>query len=271
MNRVTSFSPLDQFPSATANAIQDQAAPVLPFVGYRRGGDIYTKVAGAKIIYVSPVTLCMGDTVGDEVGVNTAEASLDTTGLTSFNNWNYIYTQVSSGVISFTVGGVAYPPEASLVFQGGNTDLRYLGCIYCDGSGNILPFTKVGTRYWWRRSQIADTTFHFFTTAVAAGWAAQSMVAMVPPHVQLVTVELRCTQTAATHNTSIGVRTTGDSAYESGRVYTAYSGGALEYGVGVVSLECDASQSIDVDVVDTPGGGTVTGDAYVVGFEERSV
>lgn len=269
MQRQQDFVRLTQLPSAKMNDIQDAAAPVDPFVGYRRGGDIYTKAAN-KILYIAPMELCIGAD-GEETGSQIVEASIDTTGLTAVSSWHYLFATLSGGVFSYEIGrdALSTGPDVTLVYQDGDTSKRFLGSFYCDGSNNILPFMKHGTRYLYRRSQAASTVFRFFNAAAAAAWAAQSLVALVPPHARVVSVELKCTNTTAVNQTTMGVRTTGDTTFEAGRAITPFSGGSIETGIVRCEVECNTSNQIDVDVVST--GGTVTANGYVLGFDERSV
>jgi hypothetical protein len=148
------------------------------------------------------------------------------------------------------------------VYRNGVSSRRYLGAYATDATG-ILPFHKVGARYVYRRSLIAASRFRAAQVVGAAAFAAKSLAAFVPPHARMVHVMLDLYHTAAA---TAGVRTTGDTGFEAGRVYVKNNSGVLTHCELFVSLECNGSQQIDLDLT---GGGTV--DLYVVGWDERSV
>lgn len=106
--------------------------------------------------------------------------------------------------------------------------------------------------------------------AVSPYWAAVSLAAWVPPHARAVHVLLDLVNTdPAPSIMTAGLRTTGDTTFESGRaVAPFYSAVAVLPGKQqlALTLECDASQQVDMDMT-----GVGTAKLYVLGFDEHSV
>jgi hypothetical protein len=269
MREVHDYGRLETVPSLAMNQMQDAAAPVVPFVGYKRGGDLQTKVAGAKIVYVSPLALCLGAN-GVDTGENTAETSIDVTGLTTASSIHYLYARITSGAISYAVGGAGSVPDEQLVYRFGDETLRYLGWFRTDGSNNVLPFMKIGHRYKYRRSQVANTVFRIGGASFGAqAWGfietTDGTNPFCPPHIRMISVLMHGQTT--TGNVSAALATFGDGGvgYEAGRLFCAKNGGDNIQNQMLVELECNSAQRIDLynDI------GTL--DLYFDGCLERSV
>jgi hypothetical protein len=265
MNRVQTFNPLDQIPSATLNGIQDLAAPVFPLKGHIRGFNL--RSPGDGHLYISPGELLAYD--GSAGAVMTTEFDFGAAPATG-SQWYYVYVHITAGAINFTISTTG--PDAAQRFGATLTNERYLGC-YRSQSGTVIPFRMTrgagGTRYTYRLSARALADFTALSSGTATTWTDVSLATWVPPHARLARLRMALLNTTAAGSPAGELRTKGDTTAPSVSLNNAGVSGAIAMTVyDEPEIETDSSQAIQYQI--NAGSGTAANamNLYAVGFTE---
>ncbi len=263
MERVQTYTPLQQVLATELNAIQDAIAPVDPLTGWRLGGDL--RAPGDGTIRIAPRRIILNSGGADTL-VTTTETTY--TPSTSLSTWYYLYSTIS-GTTETLVCSSSATPDLALTYWDTHSAYRYLGCFRTNGANVILPFRCIRGRYVYRFSKLASSNFTALSATGAAAYTDLSLAALIPPHA--VHAQLRLLLNARSTASTLSIRTKGDTTADSYTVFGTNTGASAGHQVvEPVEIETDSSQRIQYVCVDTGSGIAETATISVTGFTEAS-
>jgi hypothetical protein len=212
--------------------------------GYMIGGQNAVVTSGLNSDWQAILALWLGGTLYTYPSLITMNAANIEGGGSFAAGWYYAYAYVSSGSLAFQLSTTA--PDILWKDSTLKTH-RYMGCIYAESSSIISKFHKVGQKYIFAIGRVALTD----PSTPSTGGTYQSAAvpgAAIPPHVRMIGVKVKLTNTSASNHYYGRVRSPGS-------VGTTDAGSALQLFAegdtpnrsthGCCELALDASQQFE--------------------------
>ena len=160
------------------------------------------------------------------------------------DTWYYVTLAVESGTPRLYIN--VFGPDDSLVWEAGMQDtFRYIGCFRTNGSGAPIPMRMHRGRYVYQTKQTIASAL-----STAGVWAAQSLSVRVPPHVEMVTINVQSSRASNTGTRAYSLRPGGASAsvFDCSALQHNQFGDIEEMRVEML---CDSGQNIEYQTNDT--------------------
>ena len=219
------------------------------------------KISRIATVYLNNYAYATGGNISSPGGATTFTPA----GLVA-NTWHYLYAYIDTGLNAVAYEVRTTPPEDTLVFCYNDHTRRYLGCFVTNAVGGILPFTKTGGRYLYRRSALpAYTGTILLNGEVPSAPTALPLVGgsstarLLPPHARVIELfaQLHCQEGQVDARLQFGTET--DSTW----VDAVWASPGLAVDQATIRLDLGDTQAARYN-------GNGRGPAYVwaLGFEE---
>jgi len=205
MNRVQTYTALEEIASADLNAWQDNTFGLAQASGCFVGARPYLYSDGATNITVGPFAGLPIGTAGFLTQASSVPLSMS--GLTS-STWYYVYVHNNAGSPAYEFSTTA--PTDDLTFKTSDTSRVYIGCFRALTSSTCFGFRMANRRYTYRNY----TSGHDVITSSGAGaisltsLSSSTVLINAPPHANFVELQSSFVHTGAAN---IAFYVTGDS------------------------------------------------------------